>query len=108
MKLTEGKPLVWRWAKALYHVAEHIEVHIDDHQLLAGRIGRSPRYSIMYPEIEGDFYASALGAPCLPRDLPGGDPSPGSGDRHQGDRPLLVGEEPTHEQFNKAPSQGGP
>lgn len=61
MKLTEGKPLVWRWAKALYHVAEHIEVHIDDHQLLAGRIGRSPRYSIMYPEIEGDFYASALG-----------------------------------------------
>ena len=60
MRTTEGRPLVWRWAKALLHVAENIDVHIDPHQLLAGRIGRAPRYSIMYPEVEGDFYATAL------------------------------------------------
>ncbi|WP_297045610.1 pyruvate formate lyase family protein [uncultured Desulfovibrio sp.] len=60
MRATEGRPLVWRWAKALLHVAENISVHIDPHQLLAGRIGKSPRYGIMYPEVEGDFYATAL------------------------------------------------
>lgn len=60
MRTTEGRPLVWRWAKALLHVAENISVHIDPHQLLAGRAGRGARYSIMYPEVEGDFYASAL------------------------------------------------
>lgn len=60
MRETEGSPLVWRWAKALHHVAEHITVSIDPHQLLAGRIGKSPRYSIMYPEIEGDFYQESL------------------------------------------------
>jgi formate C-acetyltransferase len=61
MKSTEGRLLVWRWAQALLHVAENISVHIDPHQLLAGRIGKAPRYSIMYPEVEGDFYPSALG-----------------------------------------------
>ena len=60
MRATEGRPLVWRWARALLHVAENITVHIDPHQLLAGRIGKAPRYSIMYPEVEGDFYATAL------------------------------------------------
>lgn len=60
MRESEGRPLVWRWARALLHVAENISVHIDPHQLLAGRIGKAPRYSIMYPEVEGDFYAAAL------------------------------------------------
>ena len=60
MRETEGRPLVWRWAKALYCVAENITVSIDPHQLLAGRIGKSPRYGIMYPEIEGDFYREGL------------------------------------------------
>lgn len=60
MKETEGRPLVWRWAKALKHVAENITVYIDDHQLLAGRIGCPGRYGIMYPEVEGDFYKDFL------------------------------------------------
>lgn len=60
MRETEGRPLVLRWAKALAHVAENIRVYIDPHQLLAGRIGNAPRYGIMYPEIEGDFYATGL------------------------------------------------
>jgi formate C-acetyltransferase len=60
MKTTEGRPLVWRWAQALLHVAENISVHIEPHQLLAGKIGKAPRYSIMYPEVEGDFYFSGL------------------------------------------------
>jgi formate C-acetyltransferase len=60
MQRTEGRPLVWRWAQALLHIAENISVHIDPHQLLAGRIGKAPRYSIMYPEVEGDFYSSVL------------------------------------------------
>lgn len=60
MRTTEGRPLVWRWAKALLHVAENISVHIDPYQLLAGRIGKGARYGIMYPEVEGDFYATAL------------------------------------------------
>ena len=60
MKATEGKPLVLRWAMALRHVAEHITVYIDDHQLLAGRVGKPGRYGIMYPEVEGDFYKDFL------------------------------------------------
>ena len=31
-KTTEGKPLILRWAKALYHVAENISVYIDENQ----------------------------------------------------------------------------
>ena len=61
MKATVGQPLVLRWAKALYHIAENIEVYIDDHQLLAGRIGaQNTRYGILYPEVEGDFYRTFL------------------------------------------------
>lgn len=61
MKATLGQPLVLRWAKALYHIAENIEVYIDDNQLLAGRIGaQNTRYGILYPEVEGDFYRTFL------------------------------------------------
>ena len=60
MKETEGQPLVLRWAKALRHIAENITVSIDPHQLVVGRIGTAPRYSILYPEIEGDFYETFL------------------------------------------------
>jgi formate C-acetyltransferase len=56
MRQTEGQPLILRWAKALKNVAENITVYIDDHQLLAGRIGYQGRYGILYPELEGDFY----------------------------------------------------
>lgn len=64
-KTTEGQPLVLRWAKALHHIAENITVHIDDHQLLAGRIGKPGRYGILYPELDGDFLDQAVAE--LPR-----------------------------------------
>jgi formate C-acetyltransferase len=57
---TEGQPLVLRWAKALAHIAANISVHIDDHQLLAGRIGKPGRYGILYPELDGDFLDQAV------------------------------------------------
>ncbi len=52
---TEGQPLVMRWAKALYNYAEHATVYVDDDQLIAGRAGRSGRYGILYPELDGIF-----------------------------------------------------
>lgn len=52
---TKGESLTLRWAKALYHIAEKIDVIIDDHQLLAGRAGRSGKYGLIYPELDGCF-----------------------------------------------------
>ncbi|PKU24013.1 glycyl radical enzyme [Telmatospirillum siberiense] len=59
-KETEGQPLVLRWAKALQHIAANITVYIDDHQLLAGRVGKPGRYGILYPELDGDFLDQAV------------------------------------------------
>ncbi len=63
-KKTEGQPLILRWAKAMKHIAENITVYIDDHQLIAGRVGCQGRYGILYPELDGDFLDLAL------KDLP--------------------------------------
>lgn len=60
MRRTEGEMLCLRWAKALKHVAENITVYITDDQLLAGRAGQSGRYGTLYPEIDGDFYATVM------------------------------------------------
>lgn len=60
MKQTEGQPLVIRWAKALYHIAENITVYITPNQLLAGRAGQLGRYGTLYPELDGDFYETVL------------------------------------------------
>jgi formate C-acetyltransferase len=54
-KETEGQALSLRWAKALYHIAENIEVTIDDYQLIAGRGGKAGKYGIIYPELDGCF-----------------------------------------------------
>lgn len=54
-KETEGEALSLRWAKALYHIAENIEIIIDPHQLLAGRVGREGKYGLIYPELDGCF-----------------------------------------------------
>lgn len=59
-KRTEGEPLVLRWAKALYHYASNATVYIDDDQLIVGRAGRSGRYGILYPELDGDFLDEAI------------------------------------------------
>ncbi len=58
---TEGEPLILRWSKALKHIAEHITVYIDEHQLLVGRAGGQGRYGILYPELDGDFLDIAIG-----------------------------------------------
>ncbi len=54
-KITEGQPLILRWAKALSHVAKNIPVYIDDYQLLAGRVGCPGKYGLIYPELDGCF-----------------------------------------------------
>jgi formate C-acetyltransferase len=60
MRQTEGEHLTLRWAKALKHIAQHISVYIDDHQLLVGRSGCRGRYGIVYPELDGDFLDLAV------------------------------------------------
>lgn len=61
MKETEGQPLVLRWAKALRYIAENITVYVDDDQLIVGRCGTDKcRYGILYPELDGDFFAKVL------------------------------------------------
>lgn len=71
MKETDGQPLVLRWAKALYHVAENITVYVQEDQLLLGRAGTDKgRYGILYPELDGDFLDIAV------RDLPTRQTSP--------------------------------
>lgn len=60
MKQTESQPLVLRWAKALMNCAEKMTVYITPNQLIAGRAGKEGRYGILYPELDGDFYATSL------------------------------------------------
>lgn len=59
-RLTEGEPLVLRWAKALMNYAQKATVYVDDDQLIAGRAGKSGRYGILYPELDGDFLDEAV------------------------------------------------
>src|SRR5512139_260545 len=70
-KTTEGQPLVWRWAKALQHIAENISVAIFDDELIVGRPNTwFGRYSLVYPELDGtiiqagaEAFIAAKGAP---------------------------------------------
>ena len=59
-KETEGQPLILRWAKALYRYAQKATVYIDDNQLLVGRSGKSGRYGILYPELDGNIFREAV------------------------------------------------
>src|SRR5512138_4025462 len=53
-KATEGQPLVWRWAKALEHIAKNISVAIFDDELIVGRPNTwFGKYSLVYPELDG-------------------------------------------------------
>src|SRR5512137_386580 len=55
-KTTEGQPLVWRWAKALQHIAENISVAIFDDELIVGRpCTWFGKYSLVYPELDGSI-----------------------------------------------------
>jgi formate C-acetyltransferase len=70
-KTTEGQPLVWRWAKALEHIAKNISVAIFDDELIVGRASTwFGRYSLVYPELDGtiiqagaEAFIAAKGAP---------------------------------------------
>jgi formate C-acetyltransferase len=57
---TEGQPLILRWAKALLHYAKNATVYIDDNQLIVGRAGKSGRYGILYPELDGNVLGEAV------------------------------------------------
>ncbi len=57
-KETEGQALTLRWAKALYHIAEKIDVYIEPDQLIVGRVGRPGKYGLIYPELDGCFLES--------------------------------------------------
>ena len=52
---SEGEALSLRWAKALNHIAENIDVIINDDELLVGRAGKSGKYGLVYPELDGCF-----------------------------------------------------
>jgi len=60
MAQTEGQPLILRWSKAMYNIAEKISVYIDSDQLIVGRSGAQGRYGIIYPELDGDFLDLAM------------------------------------------------
>ncbi len=52
---TEGEPIGLRYAKALYHIVENMDIDIEEDQLLAGQIGGPERYGVLYPEMDGCF-----------------------------------------------------
>ena len=53
-KMTEGKPLVLRWAMALKHIAEHMPLVIGCDDLIVGKGDSQPgRCGILYPEVDG-------------------------------------------------------
>lgn len=57
-KQTEGQNLSLRWAKALYHIAEKIDVIINPDELIVGRAGGKGKYGLIYPELDGCFLKS--------------------------------------------------
>ena len=57
---TEGQPLILRWGKALFHYAQNATVYIDEDQLIVGRAGKSGRYGILYPELDGNVLGAAV------------------------------------------------
>lgn len=54
---TEELPLVLRWALAMASVMEKITVYIQEDELIVGRGGPPGRYGILYPELEGAYFA---------------------------------------------------
>lgn len=54
---TEDQPLVLRWALGMARVMEKIPVHILEDELIVGRGGPVGRYGILYPELEGAYFA---------------------------------------------------
>ncbi len=60
-KETEGRPLVWRWGKALHHILTHIPIQIEEDELVVGSAGPSGRYAVFFPELEEKFFSQEVG-----------------------------------------------
>lgn len=62
-KTTEGQPTVLRWAHALKHIAEKIEVTILPDELIVGRPHTyMGRYALIYPELDGSLFPNGVAA----------------------------------------------
>ena len=60
-KETEGQPLVLRWAKALKHIAENLEVAILPGELIVGRAHNYfGRCVIAFPEVDGSLLLEGM------------------------------------------------
>ncbi|MCG8617086.1 MAG: glycyl radical protein [Desulfobacterales bacterium] len=59
-KITEGRPVVLRWARALEHILENIDIHIQADELIVGRCGPPGRYGILYPELRGAWLEKGI------------------------------------------------
>lgn len=69
-KSTEHLPLVLRWAKGIQHVCENLPVFIGKDDLIVGRCGPLGRYGILYPELEGAYFAQMGDIPEKDDDRP--------------------------------------
>lgn len=61
MKTSEAYPQIIRTAMAIQYVMEHIDIDIQDYELIVGTAGGPGRYCVLYPETRGGQF---------PRDLP--------------------------------------
>ncbi|WP_028308733.1 glycyl radical protein [Desulfitibacter alkalitolerans] len=62
MSQTEEYPMNIRRAKALHHIFNHIDVVIEDNELIVGTCGGAGRHSILFPELRGPWLEKALKA----------------------------------------------
>jgi len=60
MSQTENYPMNIRRAKALNYVLNHIDVVIEDNELIVGTCGGAGRHSILFPEVRGPWFEKAL------------------------------------------------
>ena len=56
-KETGHFPLTLRWAMAIDNICKKINVYIGPDELIVGRGGPIGRYGILYPELEGAYFA---------------------------------------------------
>ncbi len=56
-KANQHLPLNLRWARAMDAVFRNIAVHIGSQELIVGRGGPVGRYGVLYPELEGGYFA---------------------------------------------------
>ncbi len=57
-KETERLPVNLRWSMALANVLRKIDVYILPDELIVGRGGPAGRYGILYPELDGGYFAN--------------------------------------------------